>query len=354
MNKHKFTLAAGSIFTAALCILLAADSKGTVEAAQNAVKTCLDVIIPSLFAFMVFSRIVIKSGIADTMLFPAYKLCSFWFKGSRRDFSIFILSLIGGYPVGISLLKEEIAYNKNYTAIAEKMLCFCYCGSPSFIIQIAGVSVLGSVEAGLLVYASNVLSCLTAAVIINIFAKDKNKAYNISKSRIGLTVSDFTDGIASAVKGLSIVCGTILAFNIILELMRYLRVTDYFEILGIEGAMAAAFEISNLSLLKGSGLNIIPLLCAVTSFGGLCIILQTAALSENKIKLIKFIVSRIPIAILSAAYGYLLTALFPVSIEAYLPPDTVTVITSVNPICSLCIMAMGFILLKTKENNKQN
>lgn len=350
MKKRKAILFTASLTAGAVCFLLTADSKAAVEAARRSVETCLSVIIPSLFAFMVFSRIVIKSGIADTALFPLYKLSSFWFKGSRRDFSIFILSLIGGYPVGISLLKEEIAYNKNYTAIAEKMLCFCYCGSPSFIIQIAGLSVLGSAKAGLLVYISNVLACLTVAVFLNVFEMPGNSGYEADIPDPKITLEDFTDSISSAVKSLSVICGTILAFNIVLELLNYIGAMELLGAVGLDKAAAAAFEISNLYLFNGRDGAVLPLLSGLTSFGGLCIIMQTAALSNNKVPLKKFIFFRIPTALLSSLYGYLLLYLFPVAIETYLPQNTVTVLSSVNPICSLCIAAMTYILLKSKKD----
>lgn len=353
MKKSKVIIFTASLAAGAVCFLLTADSKAAVEAARRSVETCLSVIIPSLFAFMVFSRIVIKSGIADTALFPFYKLSSFWFKGSRRDFSIFVLSLIGGYPVGISLLKEEIAYNKNYTAIAEKMLCFCYCGSPSFIIQIAGLSVLKSTKAGFIVYLSNVLACLTAAVIINVFGIPKRNMCKVCIPDPKITLNDFTESISSTVKSLSVICGTIIAFNIILELLNYAGITGILEDAGIGNAAAAAFEISNLSLFKGKGGAVLPLLCGLTSFGGLCIIMQTAALSKGKIPLKKFMLSRIPIAFLSSLYGCLLLKLFPIAMEAYLPQNTIMVPSSVNPICSLCIAAMSYILLKSKKNVNQ-
>ena len=144
MKKQGFLYAVSALLTAAVCVLLITDSKQIIETAQKSVTVCLSVIIPSLFAFMVLSQIMISCGIADILFFPLYKISSFWFKGSRRQFSVFLLSLIGGYPVGIKLLKEYIAYNKNYTAIAENMLCYCYCGSPAFVIQMVGLSVFGS------------------------------------------------------------------------------------------------------------------------------------------------------------------------------------------------------------------
>ena len=337
---------------AAVCILLIMDSEGMINAAKNSVTVCLNVIIPSLFAFMVFSQIIVSSGAADILFYPLYKISRFWFKGSRREFGIFMLSLIGGYPVGIKLLKEEIAYNKDFTAIAEKMLCYCYCGSPAFIIQVAGLSVLGSSKAGLLAYISNVFACLTAAVILNLFSKKQTAFKSTSFSKVKITLQSVTDSINGAVKSLGVICGTILAFNIVLELISFSGIMSFLENAGVNKIFCAAFEISNLSLFKGNNYALLPLFAALTSFGGFCIIMQTAALSMGKIPLKKFMIWRIPISALSAVYCYILTLFFPISVETEAAVPTISVLSSVNPICSVCLIVMTFILLKglTKEN----
>ncbi|MCM1487088.1 MAG: hypothetical protein NC203_01860 [Firmicutes bacterium] len=335
-----------------ICFLLIADSGGAAEAAKRSITVCLSVIIPSLFAFMVFSQVIIKCGIADLLFYPLYKI-SFWFKGSRREFSIFMLSLIGGYPVGIKLLKEYIAYNKNYSEIAAKMLCYCYCGSPSFIIQIAGITVLGSFKAGLLVYLSNAAACFSACIIINLFEKT---GVNFKEGRaaapLKLKMTDFTESIGDSVRALGIICGTILAFNIFLELIRFIGFNSLLENTGIEKIIAAAFEISNISMLAERNFGMLPVISALTSFGGICILIQTAALSKGEIPLKSFILARFPIALLSAAFTCLFMKLFPISIESSVSNAAVAVSSEVNPIVTACLVIMTLILIKDIEKTK--
>ncbi len=352
MKKQGIFSFISALMTLILCFLLIADSKGTVEAAKRSVTVCLTMIIPSLFAFMVFSQIIIKSGIGDILFYPLYKI-SFWFKGNRREFAIFMLSLIGGYPVGIKLLTDYIAYNKNYTAIAEKMLCYCYCGSPSFIIQIAGISLFGSFKAGLIAYLSNIAACITCSIIINVFTKKKSIEKKHEKTPpIKLKMTDFSDSIESAVKSLGIICGTILAFNIIIDLIEFTGINSLLKAVGGEKITAAALEISNISLFSGKGFGFLPVISALTSFGGACILFQTAALSKGKIPLKSFIISRFPIAALSGAYAFLLQRLFPIAIESSVNNYAVTAFSSVNPIATVCLIIMTYILLKDKEITK--
>lgn len=347
MKKHGIITILITLISTIVCILLIMDSENMINAAKTSVNVCLNVIIPSLFAFMVFSQLLVKSGAAEIMFYPLYIISKFWFRGTRREFSIFILSLIGGYPVGIKLLKEEIAYNKNFTAIAEKMLCYCYCGSPAFIIQVAGLSVLGSSKAGLFAYAANVLACITAAVLLNIFLKNKETYTHASLSKAKISLAHVTESINGSVKSLGVICGTIISFNIIIELLNYCGFMDILDRFDLKKIFCAFFEISNLSMFQGNDFEMLPLFSAVTSFGGLCIIMQTAALSQGKLRLKRFILSRIPIAALSAVYCRILTLLFPLYIESGISAaSTVPVFSSVNPICSVCLIIMTFILLK--------
>lgn len=351
MKKQGLISFIAAIVALIFCFLLIADSKGATEAAKQSVTVCLTVIIPSLFAFMVFAQIIVKCGIADFLFYPLYKI-SFWFKGNSREFAIFMLSLIGGYPVGIKLLTDYIAYNQNYSEIAKKMLCYCYCGSPSFIIQIAGIYVLNSFNAGLMVYLSNALACFTAAVIINLFSKrERTDENNRKKSLIKLKMTDFTESIGDSVKSLGVICGTILAFNIILELMKFTGINSLFELMGIEKIIAAALEISNISLLAGKNFGMLPIISALTSFGGVCILFQTAALSKGKIPLKSFVLVRFPIALLSAVYTYLFMKIFPISLESSVNTP-VAAFSAVNPIAVICLIIMTFILLKESQKTK--
>ena len=352
MKKQIISKIIFAVPAAALCLILIIDSEGTVRAARQSVEVCLTAIIPSLFAFMVFSQVFIKSGIGDFLFYPLYKINSFWFKGNRREFSIFIISLFGGYPVGIKLLKDHIAYNKNYTEIAEKMLCYCYCGSPSFIIQIVGISVLGSAKAGLLVYLSNVAACVTMAVVINVMSpKAKGRAEDKQKEKISrITVYDFTDSIADTVKALGVISGTILAFNIVLELIRFSGFTEILERLNIDKHFMSLMEISNISAFQGNCFGLLPFFAAVTSFGGLCIIVQTTALSKGQIPLKIFILSRFPAALLSGLYMYIIDLLFPITVETVTPSGSVPALSAADSISTACLIVMTYLLLKETKN----
>lgn len=119
-----------TILFGTLCVL---DSANVVTAAAAAVNTSATIIIPSLFAFMALSTFLINSGLYQIIFKPLYWLLKSFIKLSEEEMSIFLLSMIGGYPVGAKLLFDlakrgdnitdshksltNSTYNKSYNAV---------------------------------------------------------------------------------------------------------------------------------------------------------------------------------------------------------------------------------------------
>ena len=337
--------AAMSLMTAAMCIFLVADAKGVGESIRTSISSCMTVIIPSLFAFMILSAFIINTGIYNVLFSPLHRLCRHFIRLDIEHFSIFMLSLLGGYPVGVKLICDKIAQNKNYSAIDKKVLCFCYCSSPAFAVSIVGTQLFSCIEAGLAVYFANMLACIIAAVMLTRKEPLPDKA---KEGEVTLTLDCFVDAVYSSGKSLYVICMMILCFNVILRI---------FAVTGIEsllesklGAVAVTFlkaasEISNITSLPTGLSSLLPFIAAVFSFGGLCILMQTAAINRGKVPLAPFMAARIPIAALSG----ILCCIFARFIDFSSLSDSVAAyaLTSAdNPTGSLFLLVMTIILLK--------
>ena len=66
---------------------------------------------------MVLSSYILSSGLYESLFRPLDKPLQKLIKADNHIISVFLLSLIGGYPVGFKLLKDLIAENKNYSEI---------------------------------------------------------------------------------------------------------------------------------------------------------------------------------------------------------------------------------------------
>ena len=92
----------------------------------NGITSCLTIIIPALFSFMVLSTFLLESGLYRILSIPFYPLSKYVFRIEPSLFSIFILSQIGGYPIGAKLISELVISGRITKEEADKMLCYCF------------------------------------------------------------------------------------------------------------------------------------------------------------------------------------------------------------------------------------
>ena len=163
-------------FTAAICILSlpSASSKGAFEG----LKICSNIIIPSLFPFTVLSILFQKSG-GILWLGKALNKITLLFLGLNGiDFSVILLSLVGGYPIGAKTINELYKTGKISKEKGKNLLRFCVNPSPAFFISALGINILQNKKAGWILLSSNAVAC----IILNmIFSRCKNDTKSAKK-----------------------------------------------------------------------------------------------------------------------------------------------------------------------------
>jgi len=327
---------AAAVISAAILIIVYPSETAT--ATIQSIDVCISSIIPSMFAFMVISSYTQASGIYKTVFRPVLFIFRRLINADDSITSVFLLSLFGGYPIGVKLLSEIIAQNKNSPAIkstAENSAMFCYCISPTFAIIMIGSGVFGSTEAGVLIYLSNVLSCLVTAVIISRITSLKCEVtVNAEKKSI-------TDSINSASRSLFVICTVIIAFNTVLACISGLmRDIGY----NADPLLFGLFEVSNLLRLPAVTIAAIPIISAIASFGGMCVLLQCTAIVKNVFSVKKFLLARIPCSLLSGVFSYVILQFTDISVTASTISPGYSFSFSADKIIILILIAMCIII----------
>ncbi len=346
----KYILSAVSLLFGAVILC---DPAAVGDAVRDAVFSCLEVIIPSLFAFTVLAVYLQQSGLYRVAFRPLTLPLSKLLRLDEELCAVFLLGNLGGYPVGAKLLTQLVRENRISPRDAGRMLCCCYGSGPSFIISIAGMGVFGSAAAGAVLFGACFLSSLTTAVFICRRGERIKLSPAVSESRS--SAGDLVEAVMTAARVMFTVCAAIAGFS---------AVSAVLDILGISGAVSAILstagaeansdtilpallEISRTGGILFSGGYIFPLTATLLSLGGVCVLMQIAAITAGAIPLKGFLLSRIPAAISSAGYSCIGMLLPIASIEAY-APNTVTAQTfSVNAGMSACVLIMCGILLCT-------
>ena len=304
----------------------------------RSINVCIESIIPSMFAFMVISTYIQSSGLYRIIFRPLMPLMKLLIRADESIISIFLLSLIGGYPVGIKLLKENSERTKRIdgnVVPAETAAAFCYCISPSFALIMIGSGVFGSSAAGGVIYISNIAACLITGIIVS----------RISDLRSGTVVTGSSGGLTEAVnsasRALFTVCSVIVAFNITLTC-----VSSLLEDFGVKppALLLGTLEISNLLGIERPSVSLIPLVSAIASTGGACVLLQCAAIAGKGFSKTKFLIARLPCAVLSGVISFVILQFTEISVTVSTISPEYDLTLSANKLIVPVLIAMCIII----------
>jgi hypothetical protein len=313
------------------------DTANQTQAIIKSIETCLYTIIPALFGFMAISSFLLKSGLYRIIFKPFFIIFRYVFKLNEEQFGIFLLSLFGGYPIGAKLIAEN-PENK-------KILPFCYCPSPGFVIAVVGIGFFSNPKIGFAVYLSNVIACMIIALFI---CRDKSHVYPIKKEPPQITQKVFNSSILSASSALFPACATVTAFGVIGGVLEFYGVRNLY--------IHAVLQVTNISQLSPS-LSLLPFIAALFSFGSVYIIMQIPALTGGKFSLKQFFLWRIPAAIISAIICRLFIILGFISHENAIPAlawdgNEYIPLDSGSPIASAALLIMAVILVKSAQEKE--
>lgn len=344
---------AAAVFAAVILI----NPKDVSAAVVEGISGCLDVVIPALFVFTVLAVYLQQSGLYRTVLKPFSLPLSRLLKLPEELCCVFLLSNIGGYPVGAKLLHELVKSGRLSRKNAEKMLCFCYGSGPTFVIGTAGREVFGSAAAGGIIYAACFLSQLILAVVIcrgkePITLTETKKTANLSAECFIHSV----DMGARVMYSMSIMSVLFSGVKAVLDTLGINALAE--RLLSLAGlgdnssfVFPAFLEITRVRYLLPQGILSAVLCGGLLSFGGICVILQLAAVSRGEFSLKRLLISRIPAALISGVLSIPAGLVAPVR-EVYSPNIPKVEIFSVNMGMSVCLLIMSGIVILTAQRQK--
>lgn len=306
MTKNLKSCAAGSlaVLYAFFLIVFVNDVSAAVV---DSVKICLEVMIPSLYAFMVISGFIVRSNLYALLSKPFGIISRYVFRIPQEYFSVFLIGSVGGYPVGAQLLSDMAKEKKIDADTAEHMLAYCYLAGPAFICGTAGIKLFSSVKIGMIIFAS-VVGANTLAAFFTGFGRAIPKKSS-SSARLDLSFECLIKSISDGAAGMLSICAVIVFFSSIICILNKLGVVGFVaelltKITGLSrsdsiAAVKAFIEISNITSLTPNDYRLIPLAAALLSFGGLCVIMQIVGFTSGVLSTKRFYFSRIILMIIS-------------------------------------------------------
>ncbi len=291
MKKIIYFLSVTFILMFAVLIL---ESPNTcITATAYGINLCARVLIPSLYPFTFCVLFILNTGVLNRFHFLD-RILKRLFGMDGYLFSVFLLSLIGGYPLGAKLINDSQIDKKT----AKTMLNYCVNAGPAFIITAVGSGIFSSRKIGLILFVSHILPPFLLAFL---FRKKLN--HNKVKQKSNISIADnFVLSASSSASALMNICTFVILFSV---------VTAYSQSLTFLKPITLILEVTN----SISRTNNILLISALLGFGGISIWCQVYSLSKKaKPDFWYFPLCRIFHAILSTAFTYIAIKLFGVTL----------------------------------------
>lgn len=246
------------------------------------------VIIPSLFPFAVAVLYLMNSPV---------------FKNTKRPvLVVYLLSLIGGYPIGGKLLGELSESGRISKSDAEKYLPFCVNAGPAFILLAVGKGILGSIKTGYILLAAHLLSSI---LITLLFAPKILTGVTRTQNTPKIKNAGFAESVKNASGTTLNICAFVVFFSVINAYLVHFssslkRIKYLVFITEVTNAVSRTNNVYFISFLLG--------------FAGISIWVQIFSVSGNlRTSILKFVLFRLLHGVFSAAICVLLFKIFRVS-----------------------------------------
>lgn len=290
--------------TLALLMIFPAECR---TGAENGVFLCIQVLIPSLFPFMVLSDFIVKSGI--TLTIPTYieRITQFIFALPKESLAVMLLSLTGGYPVGAKTIASMYKNKRINTTEAMRMSLFCIASGPGFLVTFVGCSMLKDKTTGYILLLSQIISFFILGFLSKYFIKDKKESITTENTCEPQSISEaLVNSVGEAIKSCAYMCALVILFGAVCEI--YIECTKtYPNLIWVTSLL----EITNgVKFLSQEYSPVI--ISAMCGFSGLCVHFQIFSLLRDiKIPKLKFYIYRILQGILNGTLTYIFMLIFP-------------------------------------------
>ena len=266
-NRQLFTGLGASIGMMVLIL----DGKTALEGAKAAVELCLWTVIPSLFPFFILS--VLLTGTFFGQEIPLLRPLGKIFSLPSGTEALMIPAFLGGYPAGAQSISQAYRTGHLKKEEAERLLAFCSNAGPAFLFGMTGPMF----PEKWMVWALWAIHIGSAYLVCRMFPGSNA----VAKLQAGPAIT-VTGALLSAIRIMAQVCSWVMLFRVFIGFLRrwvlWILPTEF------QVAICGLLELSNgccnLALIESVPLRFI--LCSgFLAFGGLCVTMQTASVTEG-------------------------------------------------------------------------
>ncbi len=279
------------------------------------------VLIPSLFPYMVLSGWIMRSG-ADRLLNRGLAaLTRHVFRLPEDAGAAIVLSMIGGFPVGARCIALLYKQHKISAEQARRMLCFCVCPGPAFMLTAVGVLMLHNRRTGWILYLSQIVSCVILGIISGLTAVRKQN--EPAKQRLksdnetgGSFITYIIEASSDGAQAIIVMTALVILFSMVYQVTEssgiLMLISRTIHQTGADSRFVPVLTASFLEVtggcdaVKKAGMPLYMYALCV-GFGGMCVHFQIFSMvRELSVSRGKYLLFRAANALISAGITYLI------------------------------------------------
>ncbi len=265
-------------------------------------------LIPTLFPFFIISDILINYNITDYIPQNIKKICKYIFNISDTSLTIFILSMLSGFPSNAR--NARTLYDKGIidSDEANHILMFTHFANPMFIITTIGLFFFNNKRIGMILLVIHYLSNFILGICIR--TSNQHNKEIVAQERNQKFGSVFILSIKRAIDTTITICGIITVFLLLSSIIiNSFKINLYNQML-IKGLFEITIGLDALSKLS-LGMNYKLIIASMfLAFGGISVHIQVLSqIVDTDIKYHYFLVGRIYQMVIAGILTFLSTLL---------------------------------------------
>ncbi|WP_295086962.1 hypothetical protein [Ruminococcus sp.] len=289
------------------------------QAVYSSVLRCINVVIPSLFAMMAISSIIVRSGITESLPRWFGRISRFIFGMNEAEFPIFSFGMFAGYPVGVKMLCELYSKGRISKRRAELLSGVCFGAGPAFIFGCLSSKFWNSERIGMLIFISTISANIVMAIGVSFLLRRTDEKKPSTCRSVSITVEMLNDCVIQSGRVMAEICLMIVGFAVFNAFLvrtgimatsgKLVAKLLYIDSSSGSTLIPALIDITNAGSVAG-GCQLLPCISGLVSFGGLCVFIQLRTLTAGKFSLKPFIIMRAAAALMSFVICHFLIPYF--------------------------------------------
>lgn len=308
--------------------------KVSISSASEGLNLWFNLLIPSLFPFILISDLLVSFGFIDIFAKFLEPIMRPVFNVSGIGIFPFSMSIMSGYPVGAKLTSKLRSINLISKIEGDRLISFSSTSGPLFIMGTVLIGMVGAPKLAGLMMIPHYLGAITIGLIFRFYKRENYRSLsnsyigkgakfkNYKNSSIGFIISK---SIKDSMDSILIIGGFVIIYSVVINILLssstfnfiLLKIASFIniDVTLLKGLIAGIIEITNgcsiISKLDIDLINKIIMLNCVIAWGGFSIHSQALAfISTTDISTTIYLVSKAIHSCLTGLYTYIAYVIF--------------------------------------------